>query len=444
MAGARTHPASVKTRRVAGALVAGALALGTGSPAGPAHAGDLPNLVVASVSATPSTAPAGTPVLFRATIRNTGRGASPAGVVHRVAFAVDGQVVSWSDKRLDPLAPGASAIVTANDGRTGTATWTATKGRHSLRASVDDVRRITEVRETDNTRTTSLVVAAASSPAPVTGLVATPAPTPAEFKATQPKTVRLAWQVPAGQPVGTQYTVTEHPADEWATCGPAGPVVKTTTPAAAAVVSISAGLDCFGHGSEHRVAYSVTATAPGTRGAESARSGPCTWHESTNAWAWGQRTWSLGCEGSRTLHATDNGEQMNAVDAGSTSDTHGYEADQGFDGGSAHVRAFPALPTHLTTSRWGFRSYSLRVPPGRHAVVLRFVEPTFSSPGRRVFDLTANGVLVADALDVYAEVGRGREHVISTTVDAPDGVVRIVPRARVDHPIVAAIETSPL
>lgn len=117
------------------------------------------DLVVTGLSWSPSTPAAGAPVRFSATIKNVGRAATPGGVVHGVAFRVDGRTVTWSDTHTASLAPGASVTLSANGGRT-SSTWTAVAGAHTITAYVDDVNRMPgEGSETNNTRSRSLTVA---------------------------------------------------------------------------------------------------------------------------------------------------------------------------------------------------------------------------------------------------------------------------------------------
>lgn len=122
------------------------------------------NLVVASVS--PTTVAPGSPVVFSATIKNTGTLATPAGIIHGISFWVNGTQVSWSDTHTSSLAPGASVTLTSNYGPTGTRVWTApgTAGTHSLLARVDDINRLpNETNEGDNELTVPLSVTASAT-----------------------------------------------------------------------------------------------------------------------------------------------------------------------------------------------------------------------------------------------------------------------------------------
>jgi CARDB protein len=133
---------------------------GSASP-GPAPAGSPTvlsagaDLVVVSVSWTPDPAP-GTPVVFAAVVRNTGTDPTPA-VTHGIAFSVDGTKVTWSANSSEPLGPGQERTYSADGGDAGSA-WTATSGTHTLLVQADDLDRIPETNETDNTATMVLTV----------------------------------------------------------------------------------------------------------------------------------------------------------------------------------------------------------------------------------------------------------------------------------------------
>lgn len=124
----------------------------------------IPDLIVTDISWSPANPEAGNEVTFSATIRNQGTGATPAGVIHGVLFYVDGTPVSWSDTSTSSLAAGATRVLTANGGPS-KATWTAASGTHTVLANVDDINRMTESNETNNTRSENLTVGG-SQPTP--------------------------------------------------------------------------------------------------------------------------------------------------------------------------------------------------------------------------------------------------------------------------------------
>jgi hypothetical protein len=124
----------------------------------------LPDLIVTGISWSPANPAAGQAVTFSATIKNQGMASTPNGVIHGVLFSVDGTPVTWSDNSTASLAPGASRTVTANGGPSGSSTWTATAGTHTILANVDDINRMAESNESNNTLSTSMTVTSGGAP----------------------------------------------------------------------------------------------------------------------------------------------------------------------------------------------------------------------------------------------------------------------------------------
>ncbi len=132
---------------------------GGGIATAPATAPAAPDLVVNNVGWSPASAQTGDALTFSATVTNQGTAPTPAGTVLAAAFFVDGAKVSWSDNDFSSLAPGASVTLTANDGPVANVgTWTATAGTHTIEAYVDDVNRIPESNDTNNTLSKSFTV----------------------------------------------------------------------------------------------------------------------------------------------------------------------------------------------------------------------------------------------------------------------------------------------
>jgi subtilase family serine protease len=134
-----------------------------------------PDLIVTAVSWSPASPLTGNAVTFTATIKNQGAAASPAGVVHRVGFSVDGTLVNWSNTSTTSLAAGATRVLTANSGPSGSSTWTATTGTHTILAKVDDTSLIAESNETNNTLTSSMTVGTGQPDLIVTAITWSPA-----------------------------------------------------------------------------------------------------------------------------------------------------------------------------------------------------------------------------------------------------------------------------
>jgi len=111
------------------------------------------------------------------TIKNQGTAPTPGGVSHGVMFQVDGASQLWSDTFSASLAPGASVTLVSNGGKAGASTWPATAGSHVFKAIVDDVNRMDEANEANNSlsKTVPVTAAAARPDLVVTSVTATPA-----------------------------------------------------------------------------------------------------------------------------------------------------------------------------------------------------------------------------------------------------------------------------
>ena len=129
--------------------------------------GSLPDLIVTNVTWSPTTPTVGQPVLFSATIKNQGTAATPDGIVEGILFVVDGAGVTWSANYTSSIAPGSSVTLTANGGPSGNM-WTATAGTHTVQAVVDDVNRIAESNENNNTLSSTLTVGSGADTTPPT------------------------------------------------------------------------------------------------------------------------------------------------------------------------------------------------------------------------------------------------------------------------------------
>jgi hypothetical protein len=117
-----------------------------------------PDLVVRALSTVPAQPAPGDKVTFRAKVTNEGDIATPAGVVVGVAFAVDGQLVSWSAYQTNPIPAGGAVTLSTSGGPNGVPTWTATPGPHVVSAFVDDQHRIFELDELNNTFSINLTI----------------------------------------------------------------------------------------------------------------------------------------------------------------------------------------------------------------------------------------------------------------------------------------------
>jgi hypothetical protein len=108
-----------------------------------------PDLIVTDIAWSPAKPAVGQAVTFSATIKNQGDGATPAGVTHKVAFAVGGNAVTWADTHTASLAPGAAVTLTANAGTAG-ATWSMAAASQIVIATVNEQNLIAESNAANN------------------------------------------------------------------------------------------------------------------------------------------------------------------------------------------------------------------------------------------------------------------------------------------------------
>jgi len=155
---ARNYPYWFRVRAFKGSLVS--------VPSNPATAvTDQADLVISSLSFSPSAPVAGASVVFEAIVRNQGVAATPQGVNVLVGFSVNGQpAVAWCNMT-NSLAPGAKTTITAQEGPAGLATWIASAGFHSVTATADLLGSLAESQETNNQLTSVLAVPLANAPA---------------------------------------------------------------------------------------------------------------------------------------------------------------------------------------------------------------------------------------------------------------------------------------
>lgn len=90
-------------------------------------------------------------------------------------------------------------------------------------------------------------------------------------------------------------------------------------------------------------------------------------------------------------------------------------------------------------------TYGLTVPNGDYRVVLHFVEvvPSVSFVGGRVFDVTAEGALAVDNLDIFARVGANTALTVDVPVTVTDGQLNIGFLHGVNNPVLSGIEVFP-
>ena len=100
--------------------------------------------------------------------------------------------------------------------------------------------------------------------------------------------------------------------------------------------------------------------------------------------------------------------------------------------------------TLYQSERYGSNfSYNIPVENGSYNVNLHFAEIFFSASGERVFDITAEGALAIDNLDIYGQVGANTALIRTIPVSVSDGVLNLGFLAEVNNAKVSAIEIIP-
>jgi N-acetylneuraminic acid mutarotase/glucose/arabinose dehydrogenase len=122
-----------------------------------------------------------------------------------------------------------------------------------------------------------------------------------------------------------------------------------------------------------------------------------------------------------------------------------WAADYGGSGGAFLTVPNPVDGTlddalYQTMRRGPTMSYAHALPNGTYEVQLHFNEPAATSAGQRVFDVTAEGVLALDDLDVWAEAGLAVAHQETILATVSDGVLNLDFTASAGAAVVSAIE----
>lgn len=124
-----------------------------------------------------------------------------------------------------------------------------------------------------------------------------------------------------------------------------------------------------------------------------------------------------------------------------------WTPDAGFSGGTTHTVTTPIAGTVedplFQSERYGTFSYSLPVPNGSYAVTMHFAEIYHTSANQRVFDVSVEGQLVIDNLDIWAVVGANTALSRTVQTSVTDGVLNLSFISVIDNAKVSAIEVNP-
>lgn len=119
------------------------------------------DLIVTDITWSPTNPAPGSRVVFSAVVKNAGTSPTPAGTIVGVRFGVNqlDRDFYWSDTYTESIAPGETVVLTANGGNPGTAVWNCGNDKsYNIMAWVDDVDRINETNNNNNTFTKTLTV----------------------------------------------------------------------------------------------------------------------------------------------------------------------------------------------------------------------------------------------------------------------------------------------
>jgi hypothetical protein len=84
--------------------------------------------------------------------------------------------------------------------------------------------------------------------------------------------------------------------------------------------------------------------------------------------------------------------------------TYGADAGEMVERGEVQITNTP-VPHICRFERYGFGTYTVKVPPGLYRVVLHFAETWHREAGQRVFDVLLNGRPMLEDFDVFREAG---------------------------------------
>jgi beta-galactosidase len=127
----------------------------------------------------------------------------------------------------------------------------------------------------------------------------------------------------------------------------------------------------------------------------------------------------LGVNVGTAAQFTDSARQAWAGDQAYRPGGFGYEGGVAGRTGTI-VTGTTSVPLFITY-REGLGAYRFDVPDGEYELELLFAEPAERLAGRRVFEVSVNGAMIAERLDLAARAGRGGAVRLVATVQAVGG-----------------------
>lgn len=144
---------------------------------------------------------------------------------------------------------------------------------------------------------------------------------------------------------------------------------------------------------------------------------------------------------------TNSGTGINCGGTAYTSASLDYSADTDFDAGSSRSTSNSISNTSDQTlyQTWRLGStfnYNIAISNGDYLVTLMFAETYWTAAGKRVFDVSIEGNLEIDNLDIYAMAGKNVAYDVtkSVSVSVSDGQLNISLNASVDQARLHAIK----
>ncbi|MBW3084581.1 hypothetical protein KEM60_00769 [Austwickia sp. TVS 96-490-7B] len=128
---------------------------------------------------------------------------------------------------------------------------------------------------------------------------------------------------------------------------------------------------------------------------------------------------------------------------------HVWKARRGLIGGTTNSSTLVGKPIAGTTddnlyqvSSYTSTGYALTVPAGRYRVRLLMAEGYWSAPGKRVFNVTAEGQTVLSQVDIFGAAGKATAYDQTFETDVNDGTLNVGFVKVLDNPLIAAVEVS--
>ncbi|WP_201864484.1 malectin domain-containing carbohydrate-binding protein [Microvirga soli] len=127
-----------------------------------------------------------------------------------------------------------------------------------------------------------------------------------------------------------------------------------------------------------------------------------------------------------------------------------YLADQYFSGGNTFATTAAIANTtddalYQNERYGGSFGYAIPLANGSYSVTLQFAENYFDASGKRVFDVTAEGSLVIDNLDIWSAAGNQKNAAYNVTVpvSVQDGVLNLQFASSINNAKIDAIRVVP-